>query len=153
MTTRRLNLLHAAKSLCDDFAKKAALDSLLSHFSSSATAFEHGDTHFAPFIGRQFDGLEGITEYFGYLQKYLTYSDMTFSEYTVDEDENKVSVKGKAKFIWLATSVAWSEVFTYTLDFGDEKGQLKVTRYQVWADTGALYFARLGRRLEDISLE
>lgn len=54
----------------------------------------------------------------------------------------KVSVKGRAKFTWIETSQSWDETFTYSLDFDDE---LKVTDYQVWADSGAAYLARLGK--------
>lgn len=54
----------------------------------------------------------------------------------------KVSVKGRAKFTWVETAQSWDETFTYSLDFDDE---LKVTDYQVWADSGAAYLARLGK--------
>jgi hypothetical protein len=53
-----------------------------------------------------------------------------------------VSVKGRAKFTWIKTRQSWDETFTYTLDFDDEA---KVTDYQVWADSGAAYLARLGQ--------
>ncbi|KAF3918834.1 hypothetical protein ABW20_dc0101181 [Dactylellina cionopaga] len=134
------SLFQAAERLCNDFASKADLQSLLSHFSSSPdiTAFEHGAPILAPFLGREFKGVEGITEYFGYLQKYLSYSDMSFSEYFVDEKQYKVSAKGHASFTWLSTGMDWDEVFTYVLDFVEEGDNLKVLRYQVWADTGAL---------------
>ncbi|KAF3941225.1 hypothetical protein ABW19_dt0206099 [Dactylella cylindrospora] len=134
------SLLQAAESLCNDFASKADLPTLLSHFTTSytATAFEHGDPRFAPFIGRAFTGIDGIIDYFSYLSELLSYRDMEFSEYFVDAKEQKVSVKGKAAFTWLATEVEWEEVFTYTLDFLEEDGVFKVSRYQVWADTGAL---------------
>ncbi|KAK6534325.1 hypothetical protein TWF281_005651 [Arthrobotrys megalospora] len=150
MTTNYDSLLQAAESLCNDFSTKADLSSMLSHFSQSTTAFEHGDPHFAPFIGREFKGLDGMKEYFGYLGKYLTYDDMSFGEYFVDERQNKVSVKGKGRFTWVSTGVTWDEKFTYVLDFASEEEKLKVSRYQVWADTGALHLAKLGQRVEDI---
>jgi len=53
-----------------------------------------------------------------------------------------VSVKGQAKFTWIETGQSWDETFTYSLDFDDEP---KVTDYQVWADSGAAYLARLGK--------
>lgn len=43
---------------------------------------------------------------------------------------------------------SWDETFTYSLDFDDE---LKVTDYQVWADSGAAYLARLGK-LDDLKV-
>lgn len=58
----------------------------------------------------------------------------------------KVSVKGQAKFTWIETGQSWDETFTYSLDFDHE---LKVTDYQVWADSGAAYLARIGK-LNDI---
>lgn len=53
-----------------------------------------------------------------------------------------MSVKGQAKFTWIETCQSWDETFTYSLDFDDE---LKVTDYQVWADSGAAYLASIGR--------
>jgi hypothetical protein len=55
---------------------------------------------------------------------------------------SKVSVKGRAKFTWIETGQSWDETFTYSLDFDDES---KVTDYQVWADSGAAFLARLGK--------
>ncbi|KAK6521176.1 hypothetical protein TWF506_001403 [Arthrobotrys conoides] len=150
MSTSYDALLVAAESLCNDFATKADPPSMLSHFASTVTAFEHGDPHFAPFIGREFKGPEGMKEYFGFLGKYLAYENMSFGEYFIDEKKSKVSVKGKGRFTWVSTGVSWDEGFTYTLDFITEDSQLKVSRYQVWADTGALHLARLGQNVEDI---
>lgn len=59
---------------------------------------------------------------------------------------NKVSVKGRARFTWIETKQSWDETFTYALDFDPE---LKVTDYQLWADSGAAYLARLGK-LDDL---
>jgi len=72
----------------------------------------------------------------------LTYENMRFSEYIVDIENHKVSVKGQATFTWTKTEESWDEIFTYSLDFDDE---LKVTDYQVWADSGAAYLASLGK--------
>ncbi|KAK6503007.1 hypothetical protein TWF481_008043 [Arthrobotrys musiformis] len=143
-------LLEAATSLCTSFAQKSPPPNLLSHFSPKIKAFEHGPQNFAPFIGREFEGIEGVTEYLSLLGKYLDYEAMSFSEYFVDERLGKVSVKGKGRFTWIETGVKWDEGFTYTLDYVEEDGELKVARYQVWADTGALYLARLGQRVEDV---
>lgn len=54
----------------------------------------------------------------------------------------KVSVKGQATFTWIETGQSWDETFTYSLDFDHES---KVTDYQVWADSGAAYLARIGK--------
>lgn len=61
---------------------------------------------------------------------------------------HKVFVKGQATFTWIKTAQSWDETFTYSLDFDDE---LKVTDYQVWADSGAAYLARLGK-LDDLKV-
>lgn len=74
---------------------------------------------------------------------------MRFSNYIVDAAENRVSVKGEAKFIWTATGQGWDEVFTYQLAFDED---LKVISYDVWADTGAAYLASKGT-LEDVKSE
>ena len=60
----------------------------------------------------------------------------------MDTETSRVALKGKGEFTWLGTQKSWEEVFTYTLDFDDE---LKVVRYQVWADTGSAYLARVGQ--------
>ncbi|KIJ57854.1 hypothetical protein HYDPIDRAFT_120262, partial [Hydnomerulius pinastri MD-312] len=116
----------------------------LSHFSTThqCTAMEHGLPAFAPFLGRPFNGREGITEYFSIIASLLTYENMCFSEYFADAEARKVSVKGRATFARITTNESWDETFTYVLDFDDEN---KVTDYQVWADTGAAYLASKGQ--------
>jgi hypothetical protein len=54
MTVTRASLLAAAHSLCDDFAAKSDVGTLLSHFSTTHTcvAIEHGEPVLAPFLGR-----------------------------------------------------------------------------------------------------
>ena len=73
---------------------------------------------------------------------------MSFSDYIIDTDTLKVSCKGKARFVWKSTQQGWDEVFTWTLDFMEEGGEgvkeVKVRKYQVWADTGAAYLASRG---------
>ena len=142
MNTRR-QLLCAAQSLCDDFASKKDVASLLSHFSRTVqpSAIEHGEPLLAPFLGRRFVGIGGIQSYFELLAQHLTYQNMRFSEYVVDVEERKVAVKGQAEFTWTASGDAWDETFAYVLDFDE---QAKVVRYQVWADSGAAYLARIG---------
>lgn len=73
--------------------------------------------------------------------KYLSYENMRFSNYVVDPQQRKVSVRGEARFVWTSTDQGWDEVFTYVLDFDEE---LKVSVYEVWADSGAAYLASRG---------
>jgi hypothetical protein len=138
----RHHLLGAAQCLCDDFASQKDITTLLSHFNSTdPEAFEHGEPFLAPFLGRKFVGIQGIQSYFELLKEHLTYKNMRFSDYIVDVDQQKVAVKGEAEFTWITTNQTWSETFTYALDFDEN---VKVKRYQVWADSGAAYLARIG---------
>lgn len=86
-----------------------------------------------------------MRHYFSTVAALITYEDMRFSEYIIDAEIRKVSVKGTATFTWITTHESWDETFTYVLDFDDED---KVTRYQIWGDTGALYLASQGRLRE-----
>ena len=144
MRTTRDNLLHAAKSLCIDFASKKGPDTLMTHFSTThqCAAYEHGLPLLAPFLGRHFVGRDGVRDYFKTIASTLSFEGMEFSEYIVDPEVQKASVKGRAKFTWLSTQQSWDEIFTYVLDFDDD---CKVTDYQVWADTGAAYLASRGQ--------
>ncbi len=66
-------------------------------------------------------------------------------EWVIDAENRKVSVRGQARFKWIEGAGEgqwWDEQFVYVLDFDDEA---KVTDYQVWADSGAAYLARLGK--------
>lgn len=143
LSALRKQLLASAQALCSDFARGADTETLLEHFvsGSSATAgtpeaHEHGLPQLAPFLGR-FTGHDGIRKYFGLLQQYLTFEDMKFSEWVVDAENMRVSVKGNAVFTWKETKKQWPETFSYTLDFVNEGHHVKLLRYQVWADTGA----------------
>lgn len=139
--TRAL-LLSAAQSLCNDFSSASSTSTLLSHFRSDhgalATAYEHGHHSLAPFLGRPFLGRSGVKEYFNMLQQYLTFSDMKFEDYVVDEVEKTVCVTGQARFVWKQTGRGWQEVFAYHLQYVDEDGKWKISRYGVWADSGSL---------------
>jgi hypothetical protein len=81
-------------------------------------------------------------KYFDVIQSLLSYGSMEFSHFVIDTDASTVALKGKAKFTWLSTKESWNETFAYILDF-DEKG--KVNHYQIWADSGAAYLARIGK--------
>ncbi|EXJ70893.1 uncharacterized protein A1O5_05885 [Cladophialophora psammophila CBS 110553] len=137
-------LLAAAQAFCNSLANKEAPDKIFSHFASAedVLALEHGLPQLAPFLGREFRGHKGLEEYFGLLSSTLKYEDMRFSNFVVDAQVSKVSVRGEAKFIWTKTGQSWDEVFTYVLEF-DEEGKVKV--YEVWADSGAAYLASKGQ--------
>ncbi|KAF2972100.1 hypothetical protein GQX73_g1470 [Xylaria multiplex] len=153
----RTELLEAAKGFCDSFAQKRSLDEILSHFSPGGEAgkekkndiivLEHGLPRLAPFLGREFRGLEGAREYFETVGRYLSYEDMRFVEYVADADGEgegeggKVVARGKARFTWTETSQSWDETFVYVLQFDE---CVKLTRYEVWADSGAAYLAARG---------
>lgn len=136
----RQRLSDAAHRFCDDFAHKQTVDTLLTHFSTARTCevLEHGLPRFAPFLGSPFRGLDGVRGYFDAVAALVTYEDMRFSEYVIDDHVRKVSVKGTATFTWIATRQSWDETFTYVLDFDNQD---KIARYQIWGDTGALYLA------------
>jgi len=156
MAPSRETLLSAALCLCTDFACPSTTTAvLLAHFTTSVppTAIEHGHPSLAPFIGRLFTGRDEVARYFDLLTELLTFGKMRFSEYIVDVDTLKVTCKGCARFTWKETGQSWDEVFTYTLDFMEEgfldegpggPREVKVRRYQVWADTGAAYLASRG---------
>lgn len=141
--TRR-DLFDAARRFCDDFAHKETIDTILSHFSNTppCEVVEHGLSKLAPFLGSPFKGHDGVRHYFSTVAALIVYEDTHFSEYVVDTDVRKVSVKGTATFTWITTGESWDETFTYVLDFDHE---YKITRYQIWGDTGALYLASQGR--------
>lgn len=140
MSDARSELEEAAKGFCNSFAKKAPLEEVMSHFSRRylTSAYEHGLPSLAPFLGQTFVGLDGVKIYFGLLAEYLSYEDMQFKNFIVDEKANKVGVRGEAKFTWRSTGKSWNEVFSYQLSFDENR---KVVSYDVWADTGAAYLA------------
>ncbi|BFZ59936.1 hypothetical protein YB2330_000958 [Saitoella coloradoensis] len=135
--------LETAKSLCAAFADPSVdPEYLLSHFSSDATAHEHGpQTDTMPFLGRTIP----VKDYMPLLQKSVKFSDMSFFDYTSDPVTSRLSVKGKATFTWIATHKSWDEVFTYVLGFDQDN---KVKTYEVWADPLSMYAAAKGTNLE-----
>ncbi|XXG96642.1 hypothetical protein Hte_002930 [Hypoxylon texense] len=146
---KRADLLAAATAFCESFAQKQPPDEILSHFSTSTTddivAFEHGLKELAPFLGREFRGRDGVREYFEIISSCLRYDGMRFADYVVDAAEDRVAVRGAARFTWTATGESWDEVFAYALRFDEQR---KVVRYEVWADSGAAYLASQGRLKE-----
>lgn len=143
------------ESFTKAFASRSDIDTLMSHFSTThaISAYEHGLALLAPFLGKEFKGRHGeesVPEYFGIVAKYLAYENMSFGEWVVDTEAHKICVKGRAKFTWIEGDVkgqSWEEEFMSLFDF-DQDG--KITDYQIWADTGAAYLARLGQ-LKDAS--
>ncbi|KAJ5864597.1 uncharacterized protein N7529_006513 [Penicillium soppii] len=123
--------------------------------SPKPVAYEHGLPQLAPFVGRSFTGQEGISTYFNLLSTHLEIKNMAFESeenWVIDESCMSVALRGTATFIWKKTRQAWSETFAYRIklaedvsDDPEKKGCLKVSEYQVWADTGAAYLASLGK--------
>lgn len=144
MPQSREQLLKSAQNFCNTFAEKRGVDKILSHFSVSheVSAIEYGAPTLAPFLGQLFVGTSEVKRYFELIGLLLSYDNISFSEYIADPESLKVSVKGRGTFTWLSTSQSWDETFIYSLDFDDE---LRVVRYQVWADSGSAYLARLGK--------
>lgn len=144
MAPSRKELLASAQQFCEAFSRKEDITTLLSHFSTThqVSAIEHGEPSLAPFLGRAFSGATGVQSYFEMISSALTYENMMFLEFVVDTEARKVALKGKARFTWISSAESWDETFAYMLDF-DEEG--KVAEYQVWADSGAAYLARIGK--------
>jgi hypothetical protein len=147
MNTNRERLLQAAEEFCAAFAAKVDASTILTHFSTmkAISVYEHGDCALAPFLGRSFEGVEGVKKYFETIGSLLAYDNLRFSDYVIDPEVRKVMVKGQRKFIWLGTKETWDETFAYVLDFDEEAN---VVRYQIWADSGAAYLARIGKLRE-----
>lgn len=66
---------------------------------------------------------------------------MRFDNYMFDRSMNRVSVRGRARFVWKATGEAWEEEFMYRMRFDAD---MKIVKYEVWADSGAAYLASRG---------
>ncbi|KAK4175623.1 hypothetical protein QBC36DRAFT_331114 [Triangularia setosa] len=151
MPSPRSSLLSAATSFCNSLSSRSPPSTLSSHFTtthqSSIYIYEHGLPQLGPFLGREFRGPSGVQEYFNLLSKHLSYQNMRFSNYIVDPEVGQVSVRGEARFTWLSTNQSWDEVFTYVLKFDQD---LKLIRYEVWADSGAAYLASQGLLDDDV---
>ena len=155
MTTRAdlLNPVHAFLSALTN--PNPNPDNLLSTFTTSPKPLvhEHGLPQLAPFLSRPFTGQDGIATYFELISSLLSIKNMVFEpeeNWVVDASCMAVSLRGSATFIWKETRQAWDETFVYRIKLaidenGSGEGRLAVCEYQVWADTGAAYLARLGR--------
>ncbi|KAJ2920594.1 hypothetical protein H1R20_g16500, partial [Candolleomyces eurysporus] len=152
MTLTRSELLKAAVTFCTSFSQGKDVESILALFSTThpVAAVEHGDPSLAPFLGRTFEGKEGVKRYFEVIGSLLSYKNISFGEYAVDVEERKVAVKGKGTFTWIETGKAWDETFAYVLDFDEDA---KLTRYQIWSDTGSAYLASKGGVEGQVSMQ
>ncbi|EGO58234.1 hypothetical protein NEUTE1DRAFT_82594 [Neurospora tetrasperma FGSC 2508] len=141
----RQSLLKASESFCTAFASQSPPSEILTkHFTQNSNdiiVFEHGLPRLAPFLGREYKGKDGFLEYFNTIGEQLSYKDMRFSDYIVDAEVRKVSVRGEAVFTNKKTGQSWDEVFRYVLEF-DEDARVKT--YEIWADSGAAYLASRG---------
>ncbi|KAJ7590684.1 hypothetical protein C8J56DRAFT_857917 [Mycena floridula] len=144
----RAQLLTAAQNFCDAFSQKSDIESIVSNFSATfqAEAIEHGDSALAAFLGRNFVGIDAIKSYFELVSSHLTYEDIKFAQHIVDIEGSKVVVTATGKFTWKSTGESWKEQFLWILVFDED---LKITNYQVWADSGSAYLASQGK-LEEL---
>lgn len=166
----RPTILTRIHSLCTAFSNPTtSLPTLLSNFTTSQPwVLEHGLPRLAPFLGRKFTGVDGLTAYFSLLAETLEIEWMRFEDeggWVVDvggdgRDDGRsksgsegrpgdanmtVSLRGEARFKWKSTGQAWEEGFAYRIGLVEEgDGEVKVKEYEVWADTGAAYLARKG---------
>lgn len=164
------SLLVPARALCTAFASGANIPTILSHFTHDPypIVHEHGLPGLAPFLGRTFTGVDGVSRYFQLLSEHLGFEAMQFEDeslWVVDTEAMAVVVRGEARFWSKKTGEGWDERFVYRLGLAEEVGAvgddygagtgdgdgvmkgLKVQEYLVWADTGAAYLAgkkRLG---------
>ncbi|KAL4956852.1 hypothetical protein BDW69DRAFT_64744 [Aspergillus filifer] len=151
MPYSRTTLISAIKSLLDAFSSGADTPTLLSTFTTfpEPTIHEHGLKELAPFLGRPFIGQEQLKTYFGLLSEHLGIEDASFDsedEWAVDAESMVVALRGKARFKSKKTGQAWDEIFAYMIEIAEGEGsnELKVRRYEIWADTGAAYLALRG---------
>jgi len=139
-------LIAAAKELCEAFAQGKPIPELLDFFTEhEAIAIEHGHPSIAPWLGREYIGHQEIGEYFQMVADNLSFQDMKFGDWFVDEDKLRVGVKGKARWTYKKTGKSWDEKFAYVLDYAEGETErepcvreVKLRKYAVWADSGAV---------------
>jgi len=142
--SRRKLLLAKTQSLAAAVASQADFDTVMSHFSQSSAAFAHeyapkSVSESIPFLGRTFEGYQGIEKYMSLMTEYLKYDNMEFFDYALAEEEEVVTVKGKAKWTFIKTGKQWVETFIWRLSQFDDEG--KIGGYEVWADPLSLWWA------------
>jgi len=139
-------LLAAAKGLCEAFAQGKPISELLGFFTEhEAIAIEHGHPSIAPWLGQEYIGHKEIGEYFQMISDNLSFENMKFGEWFVDEDKFRVGVNGDARWTFKETGKSWDEKFTYVLDYAEGETErepsvreVKLRKYAVWADSGAV---------------
>lgn len=60
----------------------------------------------------------------------------------VDVEAKKVGLKGRSVFHWKSRGESWDGSFAYILSFEDG---CRISEYQMWADSGSVYLARIGK--------
>ncbi|KAJ5726337.1 uncharacterized protein N7483_007694 [Penicillium malachiteum] len=153
----RGSLVEPVNALLAAFTSSSPPSSIISTFTTDPKPLihEHGLPQLAPFLGRTFSGVEGISEYFEILSRILNINSMVFEpnpEWLVDITNMCVTLRGAAIFEWKDTKNSWGETFIYRIalatDRSDDRlksGRILVSEYRIWADTGAAYLARLGQ--------
>lgn len=71
---------------------------------------------------------------------------MSFDDYIIDAAQSKVAVVGHARFRTKETGQSWQEVLAHRLLFDND---MRLTRYELWADSGSLHLARQGKLLRE----
>ncbi|KAL4975226.1 hypothetical protein BDW66DRAFT_75014 [Aspergillus desertorum] len=147
----RTTLTKATQSLLDPLSTSSDLPTLLNAFTTvpAPTAHEHGLSQLAPFLGRTFTGRDQVEEYFTLLNENLRIESMRFDdekEWAADLETGLVCLKGYARFVSKKSGEGWDEVFIYRIGLveDEEKKEVKVRSYEIWADTGAAYLAAKG---------
>ena len=141
--SKRIELLEATVGFCNAFASGTDPQKIIEQYlSKKITIIEHGSAKVAPFLGRTFEGYDGFREYVDNVMSYLQLDSMSFDDYIIDVTYAKVAVVGHAHFTAKETGQSWQEVLAYRLLFDEDT---KLTRYEIWADSGSLHLARQGK--------
>ncbi|KAK5079594.1 hypothetical protein LTR70_009275 [Exophiala xenobiotica] len=141
LAQKRQHLIRAAQSSIQALAEKKPPDVIFSFFPAHIIIHEHGLQQLAPFLGREYRGIQGAEEYFTVLASTIALENGRLVGTFADPEELKVSVKGEATFTWTSTGQSWDEVWTSLLEFDHE---YKIKMYEIWASPGAAYLASKG---------
>ncbi|KAL4923508.1 uncharacterized protein BDV17DRAFT_296290 [Aspergillus undulatus] len=152
----RQSLTRATQSLLNAFSSGADTPTLLSTFTANPAPqiLEHGLRQLAPFLDRPFTGQSEVKQYFTILNEHLGIESVDLDDesfWVVDTETMVVCLRGNARFVSKRTGQKWDEVFIYRIEIAEEgkedaegRAELKVRKYEVWADTGAAYLAMRG---------
>lgn len=138
---KRKHLIQAAEIFTQALLANHDPEHVLNALADRVVIHEHGLKQLAPFLGRQFHGVEGAKEYFNILASTVILKEGKVQAIFVDPEKSQVTVKGQAKFIWKSTAQTWDEIWSFLLEFDSE---YKVKVYEVWGDPGAAYLASQG---------